>query len=143
MQFLPLPELMPFRLTPQFTNLLLPHKVSGQLRSCMIHTLRALRQSPTILLNTMDVFIKEPSLEWEVRNTGIIMIVSRPPSLFLSSPMLRNRHNLKRLILKVCLCVFVCYSYCCTAEGNKWYPKEKVNICRRKLRGHNSANLML
>ena len=57
---------MPFRLTPQFVNLLLPHKVSGQLRSCMIHTLRALRHSPTVLLNTMDVFIKEPSLEWEV-----------------------------------------------------------------------------
>ena len=65
-QFLPLPELMPFRLTPQFINLLLPHKASGQLRSCMIHTLRALRHSPTSLLNTMDVFIKEPSLEWEV-----------------------------------------------------------------------------
>ena len=57
---------MPFRLTPQFTNLLLPHKESGQLRSCMSHTLRALRNSPTALLNTMDIFIKEPSLEWEV-----------------------------------------------------------------------------
>ena len=65
-QFLPYPELMPMRLTPQFTNLCLPHKHSGQLRSCMIHTMRALHSSPSALLNTMDVFIKEPSVDWKV-----------------------------------------------------------------------------
>lgn len=64
---------MPFRLTPQFINLLLPHKESGQLRSCMIHTLRALQVSPTVLLNTMDIFIKEPSLEWEVSMEVLII----------------------------------------------------------------------
>ena len=63
---------MPFRLTPQFTNLLLPHKEtghtysSGQLRSCMVHTLRALRNSQQLLLNMMDVFVKEPALDWKV-----------------------------------------------------------------------------
>ena len=31
----------------------------------MTHTLRALRHKPTLLLNTMDVFIKEPHLEWK------------------------------------------------------------------------------
>jgi len=65
-QFLPFPELMPFRLTPQISHLLLPHSESGQLRSCMVHTLRALRNSPELLLNTMDVFVKEPSLDWKV-----------------------------------------------------------------------------
>ena len=65
-QFLPFPELMPFRLTPQISHLLLPHLESGQLRSCMVHTLRALRNSPELLLNTMDVFVKEPSLDWKV-----------------------------------------------------------------------------
>ena len=63
---------MPFRLTPQFTNLLLPHtegsqlRSSGQLRSCMVHTLRALRNSQQLLLNMMDVFVKEPALDWKV-----------------------------------------------------------------------------
>lgn len=72
LQFLLFPELMPFRLTPQFTNLLLPHKEtghahsSGQLRSCMVHTLRALRNSQQLLLNMMDVFVKEPALDWKV-----------------------------------------------------------------------------
>ena len=64
-QFLPYPELMPFRLTPQFASLMWPHKDSGILRSCMQHALRALRDSPELLLNTMDIFVKEPSLDWK------------------------------------------------------------------------------
>lgn len=66
LQFLPIPELMPFRLTRQFVNLMLPLKESGTLQSVMVHTLRALRNNHELLLNTMDVFIKEPSLDWQV-----------------------------------------------------------------------------
>ncbi|KAL9956083.1 hypothetical protein ACROYT_G037506 [Oculina patagonica] len=65
-QFLPVPELMPFRLTQQFVNLMLPLKESGTLQNVMVHTLRALRNNHELLLNTMDVFIKEPSLDWQV-----------------------------------------------------------------------------
>ena len=65
-QFLPIPELIPFRLTPQIVNLFSPPSESGQLRSCMVHVMRALRQSPYLLLNTMEVFVKEPSLDWKV-----------------------------------------------------------------------------
>ena len=66
MQFQPLPELMPFRLTQQFINLMLPLQKSGTLQSVMIHTLRALRSNHDLLLDTMDVFIQEPSLDWQV-----------------------------------------------------------------------------
>ncbi|XP_027045855.1 DNA-dependent protein kinase catalytic subunit-like [Pocillopora damicornis] len=65
-QFQPLPELMPFRLTQQFINLMLPLQKSGTLQSVMIHTLRALRSNHDLLLDTMDVFIQEPSLDWQV-----------------------------------------------------------------------------
>ncbi|XP_043921659.1 DNA-dependent protein kinase catalytic subunit [Protopterus annectens] len=64
-QFLPVPELMPFRLTRQFLNLMLPMKESGLIYSVMIHGLRAYRTHPDLLLNTMDVFVKEPSLDWK------------------------------------------------------------------------------
>ncbi|XP_063961376.1 DNA-dependent protein kinase catalytic subunit-like [Lytechinus pictus] len=64
-QFLPIPELVPFRLTRQIVNLMLPMKIEGVLQSSMVHTLRALRQDHELLLNTMDVFIKEPSLDWK------------------------------------------------------------------------------
>ncbi|XP_028826126.1 DNA-dependent protein kinase catalytic subunit isoform X2 [Denticeps clupeoides] len=64
-QFLPVPELMPFRLTRQFVNLMQPMKESGLIRSVMEHSLRAFRNEPDLLLNTMDVFVKEPSLDWK------------------------------------------------------------------------------
>uniref|UniRef100_A0A8B9LXB6 DNA-dependent protein kinase catalytic subunit n=1 Tax=Astyanax mexicanus TaxID=7994 RepID=A0A8B9LXB6_ASTMX len=65
-QFLPVPELMPFRLTRQFVNLMRPMAESGLIRSVMVHSLRAYRDDPELLLNTMDVFVKEPSLDWKV-----------------------------------------------------------------------------
>ncbi|KAM3592965.1 uncharacterized protein V6R79_002700 [Siganus canaliculatus] len=64
-QFLPVPELMPFRLTQQFVNLMEPLKQSGLIQSVMVHSLRAYRAEPDLLLNTMDVFVKEPSLDWK------------------------------------------------------------------------------
>ncbi|XP_072042849.1 DNA-dependent protein kinase catalytic subunit-like [Amphiura filiformis] len=64
-QFLPVPELMPFRLTRQIVNLMLPFKKEGLLQNTMVHTLRALRQNHELLINTMDVFVKEPSLDWK------------------------------------------------------------------------------
>nr|XP_004569583.2 DNA-dependent protein kinase catalytic subunit [Maylandia zebra] len=64
-QFLPVPELMPFRLTQQFVNLMQPLKESGLIQNIMVHSLRAYRAEPDLLLNTMDVFVKEPSLDWK------------------------------------------------------------------------------
>ena len=65
-QFLPVPELMPFRLTRQLTNLLMPLYHKGLLEGTMIHALHALRKNSDLLLNTMDVFIKDQSLDWKV-----------------------------------------------------------------------------
>ncbi|XP_056289749.1 DNA-dependent protein kinase catalytic subunit-like [Pseudoliparis swirei] len=64
-QFLPVPELMPFRLTQQFVNLMQPLRESGLIQSIMVHSLRAYSAEPDLLLNTMDVFVKEPSLDWK------------------------------------------------------------------------------
>ncbi|CAG5895668.1 unnamed protein product [Menidia menidia] len=64
-QFLPVPELMPFRLSQQFVNLMQPLKEAGLVQSTMVHSLRAYRAEPDLLLNTMDVFVKEPSLDWK------------------------------------------------------------------------------
>ncbi|KAI5763568.1 PRKDC protein [Gulo gulo luscus] len=64
-QFLPVPELMPFRLTRQFTNLMLPMKEAGVMSSVMVHALRAFRSHSDLLVNTMDVFVKEPSFDWK------------------------------------------------------------------------------
>lgn len=58
---------MPFRLTRQFVNLMMPVKEWGLIYSVMVHALRAYRADPDPLINTMDVFVKEPSLDWKVR----------------------------------------------------------------------------
>lgn len=57
---------MPFRLTRQFVNLMLPVKEWGLIYSVMVHALRAYRADPDLLISTMDVFVKEPSLDWKV-----------------------------------------------------------------------------
>lgn len=63
-QFLPVPELMAIRLTRQIVNVGLPLKVKGLLENTMIHVMRALRQNNDLLLATMDVFVKEVSVDW-------------------------------------------------------------------------------
>lgn len=65
-QILPIPELVPFRLTRQFCSFLMPLDVEGLLKHTMVHTLSALQRSKDILLSTMDVFIKEPLIDWTI-----------------------------------------------------------------------------
>lgn len=63
-QFLPIPELVPIRLTRQFVKLLAPLTVNGKLKQTMVHALRALRKDKQILLATMNIFVLEPSVDW-------------------------------------------------------------------------------
>lgn len=65
-QFLPVPELVPFRLTPHIVNLAHPYGTTGLIEETMIRALRALQADPEVLLATMQVFIQEPSLDWLV-----------------------------------------------------------------------------
>ncbi|XP_055968392.1 DNA-dependent protein kinase catalytic subunit [Sorex fumeus] len=64
-QFLPVPELMPFRLTRQLVNLMLPMRETGLVSGVMVHALRAFRARGGQLGSTMAVFIKEPSFDWK------------------------------------------------------------------------------
>ncbi len=44
-----------------------PIDTAGLFRATMIRTMNALRENSDLLLSTMDVFIKEPLMEWMVR----------------------------------------------------------------------------
>uniref|UniRef100_A0A914UHP1 non-specific serine/threonine protein kinase n=1 Tax=Plectus sambesii TaxID=2011161 RepID=A0A914UHP1_9BILA len=61
---LDVPELVPFRLTRQFVVAMGPLGVDGRFTSAVRLCLRALRNNKQLLLNTMDVFVKEPSMNW-------------------------------------------------------------------------------
>lgn len=59
-----IPEMIPFRLTPQLVNVMQPMQISGLLSKCMEHTLRCLTKSKKLLMTCMEVFVKEPSIDW-------------------------------------------------------------------------------
>lgn len=61
---LPIPELVPFRLTPQITNILEPYGTGGLLERCMHAVLNCYRREIDTLVATMSVFVHEPSIEW-------------------------------------------------------------------------------
>lgn len=58
-----IPELIPFRLTPQIQGLFKPFDNSGPFETTMIYVLKALRKEKGPLLACLDVFIHEP-LNW-------------------------------------------------------------------------------
>jgi len=94
-QFLPYPELVPFRLTRQLVKFLSPHETGGLLENTMVRVMTCkrdslsfpflsfpslrlslyfffffsmcigLQQHKDIVLNSMDVFLKEPLLDWQ------------------------------------------------------------------------------
>lgn len=61
---LPVPELVPFRLTPQLTSILEPFGASGLLSKSMVRVLETLKQSKHILLACINVFVRDPIVDW-------------------------------------------------------------------------------
>jgi phosphatidylinositol kinase/protein kinase (PI-3 family) len=51
-----------------------PIGTAGLFRATMIHTMNALRENSDLLLSTMDVFIKEPLMEWMVNFIYLLFI---------------------------------------------------------------------
>lgn len=88
---------MPFRMTRQIRNLTMPLREKGLIEGTMINTLRALRNNSDLLLSTMDVFVKEPSVDWQVNclltflNTCIYPFLVKTSTCFLNfSPLIHT-----------------------------------------------------
>eukprot|EP00124_Ichthyophonus_hoferi_P004459 Ihof_evm1s494 gene=Ihof_evmTU1s494 len=62
---LPVPELVPFRLTNQIANIMHPLATNGLLRNTMAVAMQAVQDNSDMLLRVMNVFVTEPILEWE------------------------------------------------------------------------------
>lgn len=63
-QFLPVPELMPFRLTPQITNVFRPVGPAGMLRETMVAALGILKESRLVVTAVLEAFVSEPTDDW-------------------------------------------------------------------------------
>lgn len=63
-RILPIPELIPFRLTPQFVQVMSPFGVTGVIKSAMINSLRVFRSEKKLLETCLEVFLREPTIDW-------------------------------------------------------------------------------
>ena len=57
---------MPFRLTGQLLAVMQPYGTTGLFDQTMINVLTVMRENQRQLLNLLDIFIKEPSVDWMV-----------------------------------------------------------------------------
>ena len=59
-----IPELVPFRLTSHFVDILEPMGIAGLIRQNMIYTLRCFKNSQSDISICLDMFVKEPTIDW-------------------------------------------------------------------------------
>jgi len=118
-ELLPVPELIPFRLTRQLVGFLEPLGVPGLLEHHMVNILQAMRTNKDILLNAMDIFVKEPLLDW------------RKHAAKQAKAQKKNKDQDSFQV----------------SAGNQttseWYPQQKLDIARRKLEGENPAFIVV
>jgi DNA-dependent protein kinase catalytic subunit len=61
---LPIPELIPFRLTRSLRDLAAPLGIDGSFRKCMLACFEALNKKMHLIVDYCDVFVDDPLMEW-------------------------------------------------------------------------------
>ncbi len=61
---LPIPELIPFRLTKSFKELASPIGIEGSFKKSMLAAYEALRKKMNLIVDYCDLFIDDPLIEW-------------------------------------------------------------------------------
>lgn len=61
---LSVPELIPFRLTPQLVSVNNPLGTAGLIKTCMTQSLRTFERDRNVMLAYLEVFIREPLTDW-------------------------------------------------------------------------------
>ncbi|CAG8541281.1 7953_t:CDS:2, partial [Funneliformis caledonium] len=112
---LEVPELIPFRLTKQIETLMEPLGSKGLLEYPMIKILQIMQANKEILLNAMDIFVKEPLLDWQTRALNQAKQQKNRGSNEIGDD---------------------------DSQTVEWYPRLKLDIARRKLELENPANIV-
>ncbi|KAJ3122062.1 hypothetical protein HK101_006638, partial [Irineochytrium annulatum] len=115
-EVLPIPELVPFRLTKQMEKLYEPLKIQAFIEAPMVNVLESLRDNKDVLMNALNIFIKEPLMEWRKYAAKQASRQGRGTQSIQSS----NPDSQDHIV-------------------PEWYPQKKVEIARRKLEGENPA----
>ncbi|KAI8820570.1 uncharacterized protein EV422DRAFT_578857 [Fimicolochytrium jonesii] len=117
-EVLPIPELVPFRLTKQMALVLEPLGVPVLLQDTMINVMSAMRSKKEVLLNVLNIFIKEPLMEW--RTFALKQAARQGKGTSLSTTPAEGSSSL---------------------NAPEWYPQQKLDIARRKLNGEHPSHL--
>ncbi|KAG0050163.1 hypothetical protein BGZ83_005055 [Gryganskiella cystojenkinii] len=117
-EVLPVPELVPFRLTRQLQSFLNPLGPKGLLEHPMVCIMKALQGKRDVILNTMDVFVKEPLLDW--RKFAVIQ----------AKQLKKQGVDMESFEIDET-----------SSAPPAWYLQQKMDIARKKLEGYNPAYL--
>ncbi|KAJ3415636.1 hypothetical protein HDV05_004512 [Chytridiales sp. JEL 0842] len=135
-EVLPIPEMVPFRLTKQIEKFLDPLGVSVLMKYPMTHvlTVAAIQNNKNVVMNALDIFVKEPLMEWRkfasmnLKKQGF----GSSPSAVSGNSKLESSSS---------------SSASSEPSGPSlsapaWYPQRKLEIARRKLEKDNPAYIM-
>ncbi|KAF9937669.1 hypothetical protein BGZ67_001000 [Mortierella alpina] len=117
-EVLPVPELVPFRLTRQLEGFLKPLGIKGLLEHPMVCIMKALQSKKEVILNTMDIFVKEPLLDW------------RSHALKQAREQHKRGANMESFEIDEN-----------SVAPPAWYLQQKIDIARKKLEGYNPSHL--
>ena len=124
---LSIPELMPFRLTQQIEGVIAPHPLSGIYKQTMVHALSAFRKHKSLILDTCEIFVKEPLLDWfkdarkRNRSRAVAIAAGEAVDHSLAAETQRQDEPMDEL---------------------SWYPRKKVEVVKKKLLGVNPVKIL-
>ncbi|XJO77166.1 hypothetical protein BDV3_001782 [Batrachochytrium dendrobatidis] len=120
-EVLPVPELVPFRLTRQIKEFMGPLGIHVLLEPPMVDVMTVLQEKKDMIMTSLDIFVKEPLMEW--RKFAISQYkrnINRFGALTESSDIDTNSLNTP-----------------------KWYPQQKLDVAARKLCGEHPSYIQL
>ncbi|CAO3615261.1 unnamed protein product [Cunninghamella echinulata] len=132
-ELLPVPELIPFRLTRQLVGALEPLGIKGILEAAMVHILEGIQQEKQVILNVMDVFVKEPLLDWK-KNAAKQAKAQRRGDTNNEKSSSSDMFNASSSSTSS--------SSSSVLNDYEWYPQQKLNIAKKKLDGFNPTVIL-
>jgi DNA-dependent protein kinase catalytic subunit len=126
-----IPELMPFRLTQQIEGVIAPHPLEGVYKQTMINAMLALRKRKSLIMDTCEIFVKEPLLDW-VKDAK-----QRQQGGNKASNSNGNDENASAVLAGSMMS-----EYEEELQELAWYPRKKVEVVKWKLNGYHPVKVV-
>lgn len=127
---LPIPELVPFRLTAQILNLMKPFSERDLFGATMCHVLKALKKKGDLIIGCLDAFVQEP-INWNAKLNILWKNYDQIPNGKID-------FIYNQAVFMYCL---KCYIEK-TTSGVEFSPTRKIDILKRKLSGSKPSTIL-